>query len=175
MELLDADSYWAGMLDAIYRYPAAYNSRAALFGTPAPDDPLLPTLRQFVGALRERAPGAQIYAPLGVGTHVDHQITHAAARDALNSAVLCYEDMPYAIRPGALDQRLGMLEGTLSPQTVVIDATLGTKLAAINAYASQIDELFGGADAMERSMTDYAQGLRPAGGTFGERLWDVKG
>jgi hypothetical protein len=55
----------------------------------------------------------------------------------------------------------------------VIDATLGTKLAAINAYASQIDELFGGVDAMERSMSEYAQGLRPEGGVYGERLWSV--
>jgi LmbE family N-acetylglucosaminyl deacetylase len=100
MEMLGADSYWAGMLDAIYRYPAAYNSRAALFGTPAPDDPLLPALRQLIRALRERVPSAQLYVPLGVGTHVDHQISHTAARDALDGAVLCYEDMPYAIRPG---------------------------------------------------------------------------
>jgi oligopeptide transport system ATP-binding protein len=34
----------------ISRYPRVYHSRAALFGAPAPDDPLLPTLQQVVRA-----------------------------------------------------------------------------------------------------------------------------
>src|SRR5262245_18872318 len=71
LEILDADSYWAGMLDAIYRYPEAYNTRGSLFNAPAPDDPLFPMLRQFIGDLRQRQPGATFYAPLGVGSHVD--------------------------------------------------------------------------------------------------------
>jgi LmbE family N-acetylglucosaminyl deacetylase len=174
MELLDADSYGAGMLDSIYRHPAAYNSRGALFGTPAPDDPLLPALRRLIRTLRERMPGARIYAPLGIGMHVDHQVAHAVARAAEVGEVLYYEDMPYATRQGLLDQRLAMLEGSYIPQIVAIDATMEKKLAAIKAYASQLEQ-FGGAGAMEHTMRDYAQSLRPAGGAYGERLWSVSG
>ncbi|HET9220918.1 MAG TPA: GlcNAc-PI de-N-acetylase, partial [Roseiflexaceae bacterium] len=170
-EILDADSYWAGMFDAIYRYPEAYNTRGSLFNTPAPDDPLLPALHQLITELRERAPDATFYAPLGVGSHVDHLITHAAARQAAGDALLLYEDLPYATRPGALDQRLAALVGDPTSRTIGIDATFEKKIAAIKAYPSQIGELFGGEDSMVRTMSDYMRGLGPADGVYGERLW----
>src|SRR4051794_20848991 len=61
---LDADPYRAGLLDAIYRRPDAYNTRDALFGIPAPDDVLLYSTRQLIAALHSRAPRATFYAPL---------------------------------------------------------------------------------------------------------------
>lgn len=173
LEILDADSYWAGMFDAIYRYPEAYNTRGSLFNTPAPDDPLLPALRRLIGDLRERAPDATFYAPLGVGSHVDHLITHAAARAAIGDGLLFYEDLPYATRPAVLDQRLAALEDRLTSRTIAIDAAFEKKIAAIKAYPSQIGELFGGEEAMVRMMSEYMQGLRPEGGVYGERLWSL--
>jgi LmbE family N-acetylglucosaminyl deacetylase len=173
LELLDADSYWVGLFDAIYRYPQAYNTRGSLFNTPAPDDPLLPALRRLIADLRERAPDATFYAPLGVGSHVDHLITHSAARMVVGDALSFYEDLPYATRPGALDQRLAALTDELTPRTIAIDATFEKKIAAIKAYASQIGELFGGEEAMVRVMSEYMQGLRPEGGVYGERLWSL--
>jgi LmbE family N-acetylglucosaminyl deacetylase len=171
LNLLDADSYWAGMLDAIYRYPEAYSTRESLFGVAAPDDPLLPELRGFIRMLRERLPGATLYAPLGVGMHVDHQITYAAALDTLGGEALFYEDLPYAVKPGALEQRLANVERRFTSRTIAIDATFARKLEAIKVYASQLEELFGGADAMVRSITGYSRNLDPAGGEYGERLW----
>jgi LmbE family N-acetylglucosaminyl deacetylase len=171
MERLGCDYHWAGLLDAIYRYPAAYDRREALFGLPAAGDPLADTLPSFVGALRERFPDAAFYAPLGVGSHVDHLITHAAARDTLGEAALFYEDLPYAIKPGALDRRLAELGGAVESRTIAIDAALQQKIGAIDAYASQLGELFGGADAMVEAITAYARSVRPAGGEYGERLW----
>jgi LmbE family N-acetylglucosaminyl deacetylase len=175
LEVLDADSYWGGMFDAIYRYPEAYNTRGSLFNTPAPDDPLLSALHQLIGDLRERAPDAAFYAPLGVGSHVDHLITHSAARMVVGDALSLYEDLPYATRPGVLDQRLAALTGELTSRTIAIDATFEKKIAAIKAYASQIGELFGGEAAMVSMMSEYMQGLRPEGGVYGERLWSLKG
>jgi LmbE family N-acetylglucosaminyl deacetylase len=102
MERLGCDYHWAGLLDAIYRYPQAYDSRDALFGTPAPDDPLFAVLGRFVGGLRARFPQATFYAPLGVGSHVDHLIAFAAARASLGDAARFYEDIHYVLSPARL-------------------------------------------------------------------------
>ncbi len=174
MERLDADYYWAGRLDAIYRYPQAYDSRESLFGIPAPDDPLFGDLRRFFGELRERFAGAAFYAPLGVGSHVDHLVTHAAIRDVLGGDVQLYEDLYYAVKPGALEQRMAELEGRFSLTTIAIDATLAQKISAIHAYASQLKELFGSPAAMERDITEYARRVRPEGAGYGERVWKAQ-
>jgi LmbE family N-acetylglucosaminyl deacetylase len=173
MERLSLDYYWANRLDAIYRFPEAYNTRESLFGQPAPDDPQFADLRGFFGELRERLPDAAFYAPLGVGSHVDHLIVHTAIRDVLGDAVRFYEDVPYVTIPGAFDERMQQLTGIVSATTLVIDATLGQKLHAIHAYASQLKELFGGPARMEQTMTGYAESLRPAGGRYGERVWRI--
>jgi LmbE family N-acetylglucosaminyl deacetylase len=171
MEQLGADSLWVGMLDAIYRRPADYVDNPTLFGTPAPDDPLLPSLKAFVRALRDRVPRATLYAPLGVGNHVDHQITYVAARAGAGDAIAFYEDFPYVTVPDALSQRLRALDASFVTSTLDIDATLSRKIGAIAAYASQIASLFGDVEAMRRQIRDYAEELRPDVGTYGERLW----
>ncbi|HEX5690421.1 MAG TPA: PIG-L family deacetylase, partial [Roseiflexaceae bacterium] len=106
MERLGCDYHWAGLLDAIYRFPDAYNQRESLFNTPAVGDPLAASLPAVIGDLRERFPKATFYAPLGVGSHVDHLITHASTYETLGEAAVFYEDLPYAIVPGALERRL---------------------------------------------------------------------
>jgi LmbE family N-acetylglucosaminyl deacetylase len=171
MERLGADSYWAGMLDAIYRRPDRYHSEETLLGTPAPDDPLLPALRTFIGQLRGRVGRATLYAPLGVGNHVDHQLIYAAALDVGGAAVAFYEDFPYVAKPGALEQRLLALNSEFVTSTIDIDATLGRKIGAIEAYASQISVLFDEAQTVRQHVSDYAEALRPDVGTYGERLW----
>ena len=171
MEYLGADSLWVGMFDAIYRQPADYIDDATLFGTPAADDSLLPSLKTFVHALRDRVPRATLYAPLGVGNHVDHQITYAAARAGAGDAIAFYDDFPYVTKPGALDQRLQALEGSFVTSTLDIDGTLSRKIGAIAAYASQIASLFGDIQAMRQQICEYAEALRPDIGTYGERLW----
>jgi LmbE family N-acetylglucosaminyl deacetylase len=172
MERLGCDYHWAGALDAIYRYPEAYNSRESLFGSPAPADPLFGTLRQLLGQLRERFPAATFYAPLGVGSHVDHLVTFAAVRELLPGAWF-YEDLHYVAQPGALDARMGQIVERFEPAAIAIDAALAAKIDAIHAYASQLLELFGGPEAMERTIAEYAHKVRPAGAEYGERVWRV--
>jgi LmbE family N-acetylglucosaminyl deacetylase len=171
MEHLGADSLWVGMSDAIYRRPDDYDSAAALLGPPMPGDPLPAALRAFIHALRDRLPSATLYAPLGVGNHVDHQITYAAASDGAGAAVAFYEDFPYVTWPEALQQRLATLHEALVTSTIDIDATLSRKIGAVAAYTSQLGALFGDAAAMPRLITEYAESLRPDVGTYGERLW----
>jgi LmbE family N-acetylglucosaminyl deacetylase len=170
MERLGADYYWVGMLDAIYRLPAAYDSRERLFGMPVPDDPLFLAMAELISELCTRAPHANIYAPLGVGSHVDHLITYAAALSCIPT-VAFYEDIPYVLRPGALERRLNDTRGPWVAGTIAIDTALARKIGAVELYASQLGELFGGSAAMAQALTAYAEGLFPEEGTYGERLW----
>jgi LmbE family N-acetylglucosaminyl deacetylase len=170
MALLDIDYYWAGLLDAIYRFPQAYSSRDTLFGTPAPGDPLGASLRPLLAALRDQLPQATFYAPLGIGEHVDHQIALAACQ-AAGIAPLCYEDFPYVVQPGAGERRRAALAVPLYPRSIAIDATLEAKIAAISCYASQLGELFGGPEAMAAKVTRYARTVAPPDAAYGERLW----
>lgn len=171
MEWLGVDYLHAGMLDALYRHPAAYNSRAALFGTPAADDPLGDALLSLITTLRQRMPDATFYAPLGVGMHVDHQLTYAAALATGGESVAWYEDIPYALQPDVLQHRLDALHAPFVPSIINIDATLTRKIRAIAAYESQLVALFGGRADMEQQVRAYAEDLRPEVGTYGERLW----
>lgn len=171
MERLGCDYHWAGLLDAIYRNPTAYTSRESLFGTPAPDDPLYQQLPSLIATLRELFPEAAFYAPLGVGSHVDHLITFAVARATLGDAVRFYEDIHYVLAPGALEQRMGGIAEPLRPEPGAIDGSLEQKIQAIHAYASQLGELFGSVEAMGPAVTAYARQVRPAGAEYGERLW----
>ena len=171
MALIGVDYMYVGMMDALYRHPHAYNSRAAIFGTPAADDPLDEPLTQFMITLREHMPDATFYVPLGAGKHVDHQITYQAALDALGESVAFYEDIPYVLQPNVLQQRLNELDAPFVASVLDIDSGLLRKIRAAAAYESQLEALFGGAAAMEQQLHDYAEDLRPEAGTYGERLW----
>lgn len=171
MARLGVDYVYIGMMDALYRHPEAYNSRASIFGTPAADDPLHRPLAQFLAMLRERMPDAMFYVPLGAGKHVDHQITFMAALNALGEGVAFYEEIPYVLQPDVLQQRLNELDAPFVASIINIDHGLVRKIRAAAAYESQLDVLFGGPAAMEQLLHDYAEDVRPEAGTYGERLW----
>ncbi|KAB8142351.1 PIG-L family deacetylase [Chloroflexia bacterium SDU3-3] len=172
LERIGADSYWAGFLDAIYRIPDTYCTAEALFGRPAITDPLRQQLAALLDELHARASGAMFYVPLAVGGHVDHQLTYdATVAGGWASTTAFYEDVPYALKAGALEQRLGALPRKFVPSIIDIDATLSRKIGSIASYASQMGELFGGEDAMRKQIIDYHEQLRPEVGTYGERVW----
>jgi len=171
LERLDADTYRAGLLDAIYRMPEVYTDNDRLFCTPAPDDSLLYSTRQLIAALHSRAPRATFYAPLGVGNHVDHQIVYTAVCEGTGTAMAFYEDFPYVLWAGAFEQRMRALGQPFVASTIDIDATLARKIGAISAYASQLSSLFEQPSALAQIVGDYAESLRPESGTYGERVW----
>src|SRR5215213_2715716 len=108
--------------DAIYRGDN-YLSDDDLFGYPASEEASLPAA---IAASLDLAdlPDAtsRIYAPLGVGKHVDHQIVHLAARElaARGWGVWFYEDIPYALKPMALETRLAEIRTTARLEPVAI-------------------------------------------------------
>lgn len=170
---LGADSLQLELLDAIYRMPSAYIDDATLFGPIAPDDPLVELVRPSLEAIIAASPAARVYAPLGVGNHVDHQAVYWVATElAAGAPVLYYEDFPYVAREGALAARLAdhALQ-RLVPVVMPIDETLERKIAAVAAYESQLSTLFGDGGRMADVVAGYAASVAGRPGAYAERLW----
>jgi LmbE family N-acetylglucosaminyl deacetylase len=133
--------------DAIYR-GHNYLSDDDLFSTPAARDADLPA--QIVASLGLPVvpdDSVRIYAPLGIGNHVDHQLVFNAA--ALLAAagwdVWLYEDVPYALRQGARQRRLDAVRDNhpVEPHgKVVADAHWEAKVDGILSYPSQLETIF---------------------------------
>lgn len=168
--------------DAIYRGDR-YLDDDQLFGEPAHDEADVPG--QIIGALDLTGPpdpAVRIYCPLAIAGHVDHR--HVFAAGVMLSCagwdVCFYEDQPYALQPGAPEERLAEIAALgLRPEPpLLIDvaATWETKLAAIFAYRSQLPVIFraylhGGNAEHEIDAAMRAYAFQVGGGTLAERLW----
>jgi LmbE family N-acetylglucosaminyl deacetylase len=170
LAIVDADGLRLGFLDAVYRLPSRYASEDELFGAIAPADPLPRALGEVVRALAERVP-ATFYLPLGVGRHVDHQITHQVWRGlaARGSRLAFYEDVPYSLTAGRLEQRLGEVGVALVAEDIDVTDTLARKVEAARAYASQVDSLFGSDTEMRRLLELQASSYDRS--LLAERSW----
>ncbi|MDQ3810489.1 MAG: PIG-L family deacetylase, partial [Chloroflexota bacterium] len=135
LELLGVDSARLGLLDAIYRRPEVYDRHDRLFATLADDDSFPGALTERMTELCARFRGARVCVPLGVGEHVDHQAAHLAGRSLAGRGVEVsyYEDLPYALQPGSVEQRLARLGAGERARARVTDVApaLHLKLAAI--------------------------------------------
>jgi LmbE family N-acetylglucosaminyl deacetylase len=176
MRVLGAEPrYWAER-EALYRQGPdgawLYPSREELFGAVHPAE----RPEALAAALAGEIPAGEavaVYAPLGVGDHVDHQLTHGAARalEARGVQVLYYEDYPYTQRPGLLAAARAA-RGALVwiPRLLPLRAEdLAAKIEAIRAYRSQLGHLFGGEKFLADLVRAYA--LAAGGGSPAERLW----
>jgi LmbE family N-acetylglucosaminyl deacetylase len=170
LALLGATPLWLDYPDAIYR-GERYTTEAAIFGPVAPDEAGLgERIAAEIAGLWATTAGATLYAPLGLGHHVDHQVTRAAgeALRARGLPVAWCEELPYAVRPGGEAQRRALTAG-LRPVVVPIGPALDRKIAAVAAYASQLPVLFGAAEAMPAALRAYATAV--GDGEPAERFW----
>lgn len=176
VSMLGADVLALEYPDALYRgSPAYYQAEESLFGSVNPGDvPYDEELGAVFLNIAERAPLAAIYAPLGVGHHVDHQLCCSAA-DRLAQRkinVKFYEDFPYVTRPGALEDRQRELGIPMEPEMVEISGQLREKEEALALYKSQVRQLFGSEDAMRQALRVYSGSIRKAyPGIYIERYW----
>jgi len=98
-----------GETDAMLRRPA-YRSPSRLFLEPVDEDKAwLPELSARLNAHFDALDYDVLYAPLGVGWHVDHILCHAASRGLARGKVLFYEDAPYCLLPRFTQARLHQL------------------------------------------------------------------
>ena len=115
LAILGAQSHTFSYLDCIYRQDTLrnrwlYDSEEAIFGPVDPaDDGLVDELARVLMALAPIPGACRIYAPLAIGNHVDHQVTHRSARRLHDAGytVRFYEDYPYVVRdPTGLEKTL---------------------------------------------------------------------
>jgi LmbE family N-acetylglucosaminyl deacetylase len=167
--------------DAIYRGDY-YLSNDDLFGSPATEEATLPAA--IVASLDLAASPdvtTRIYAPLGVGKHVDHQIVHLAGQELASRGwdVWFYEDIPYALISMALDARLAEVRATTALEPVAhipAQSTWDHKIDAILRYPSQLETVFReyvgvGTTREEISEALAAYAARAGAGTMVERFW----
>ena len=177
MRLLGVDHIHLEYPDAIYRFDDTsflYLCDEDLLGTLHPSD--LELVPQITEAIRGICSPRQsrVYAPLAVGNHVDHQLVREAALilHRRSHPVTFYEDYPYVEVPGALTRELakiGIERWTEEIQDLT-EEDLAIKIEAIATYASQMDKLFHGLDAMAQRVRDYALALSSEQ-RYGERYW----
>ncbi len=166
--------------DCIYRRhehsgEALYASEAALFGQVHPAEAHL--VGKLVSQLQCMLPLAdvEIYAPLAIGNHVDHQLLLQAALqlEAQGYHVRFFEDLPYAEEAEQLHRALsGWTCKLVSRTTDLAESELQIKTETIACYKSQLVGLFGTKAQMVNRVRAYA--LRVGcDGRYGERYWRV--
>lgn len=182
LALLDAELKHLDYLDAIYRLDAEgewlYAGQEALFGPLQPADPMLLSgvadLEAYLTGLIPLEARPVVYAPLGVGHHVDHQVVHRLARRLLDGGyrLAFYEDYPYAQRPEAVAAALAAAgaDGWRAEVCSLSVDDLAAKVTALAYYRSQLAMLFGGAEAMVNRVWAYAAACSPQD-CLAERVW----
>lgn len=178
LTLVGASATHLDYLDAVYRAASGtrwlYTDVAALFGAVDPEDPVTPeAVARSLADLLPPPGEVALYAPLGIGHHVDHLIVHDAAKHLISAghAVAYYEEYPYAEVPGAVEAALDRTGARgweeeiipLSPSDVT------ARVAAIAYYRSQLGILFYGAEAMPSRVWSFAAARGRQ--CFAERIW----
>lgn len=155
--------HWLDLLEAPHR---GYESAGALFGALNGSDGVQLTLAAQMLDLAASIRPDLVLVPQGLGNHVDHQQVVSAATKAFRTdKIAFYRDTPYAIRqPDAA--ALGGVTQT-APETVVITAALDRKIAAAQAYTSQLGFQFGGPAPLALALRSFA--LQEGGGIPAER------
>jgi len=170
--------------DAIYREDY-YLSNDDLFGSPATEEASLPAAVAASLDLPDSPDAAtRIIAPLGIGNHVDHQIVHLAGQELARRGwdVWFYEDIPYGLKPMALDVRLAEIRSIAALEPVAripAQPTWDQKIDAILRYPSQLETVFleyvgvgTTRQEIDDALTAYA--ARAGDGTIVERFWSLR-
>ena len=174
--------------DAVFR---GYETEEQLLGGPREDDlQLAAMLKREIDRLEPQ----QIYLPLGVGGHVDHQLCRQAGVELLGlgdrwvmpgpeyaGQVVFYEDFPYSLWSDfkGLDQlgpdAFADLPGSVSLFAAFADITdqIEKKITGISIYESQIERLFDGTRQMADAVRSHGAALGVLGDVAGsaERYW----
>lgn len=167
--------------DCIYRTAfggrALYPDEASIFGAVNPDDPAIVALELKLAnasALWQEIRFDEndnplfvpqdpalitLYAPLGVGNHVDHQIVRDWAFKLRQTypalTLMLYEDFPYIRQPQDIAPTIKSIPFLLKPITHPLDeAAVQIKIEAVAAYRSQLDSFWADEQALADDVRD---------------------
>ncbi|HEX7888327.1 MAG TPA: PIG-L family deacetylase [Ramlibacter sp.] len=175
--VLGCDVRWLGLPDAIYRGDR-YASDADLYGgLHAEELAFAEHLCEELMHLPEWRPGNQVFVPLAVGAHVDHQIAFETGRVLARRGVevWAYEDLPYAIHtPQGVARRLEQVGDAVEPAIAApVAESMDTKLESVACYASQLPVIFRFRPDFRAALADHASAV--GAGEPAERMWRVRG
>jgi LmbE family N-acetylglucosaminyl deacetylase len=184
----EASVVFLDLPDAVFR---GYEGDDQLLGPVRPDDdaPVSILRREIV-----RLEPQNVYFPLGIGNHVDHQLCRDVGVSLLAEPrrwvmpgpswagnVVFYEDFPYAWWNGFTsldDLPEGALAGIpddifLMPRYADISDQMERKVRGIALYESQLERLFGGVKQMGTEVRRHAAAVAALGRGSGaaERYW----
>lgn len=155
--------------DCIYRkHPtsnlALYDSEEAIFGRVHLAETDL--IRQISKRVTSLPNHKDLFIPLGVGNHVDHQVTRLAAEHERSpQSLIYYEDYPYTRSEGALESILNPRE-SWQPEVIRFSETeLEAKIQAIACYESQLSSFFQDAEDLAQQIKNHHDQIG------GERNW----
>jgi LmbE family N-acetylglucosaminyl deacetylase len=161
LEVLGAEAVYLNLPDCIYRTDPAtgqplYTSEESLFGAlSAAEEPLIHRLAAELRNVLATLGAVRVFAPLGIGGHVDHRLTRRAA-ERLGVVLTYFEDYPYAARAGDADEWGGLARG-LRPEWVdIAEADLEAHARAIAAYRSQLSTFWADEADLRRSLHRFA-------------------
>ncbi len=153
--------------DCIYRrHPQSnefmYASGSALNGPLQPgDSQVIHTLQEQIG--KSLLPDAILVCPLGLGDHVDHQLTRLVA-EGLDRPLWYYADYPYVLHCWAQLEQMAQA-GWVSQVFPISGDGLAAWMDSVSAHGSQISTFWVNDLDMRRAITDYLQT------NDGIRLW----
>jgi LmbE family N-acetylglucosaminyl deacetylase len=170
--------------DCVYRLAsdgsALYPGRDDIFGDVHPQDSAYPALLATPLPFGEEV--THVYAPLGAGHHVDHQIIRDWALNLKQQHpdlnLLFYEDYPYSEKPLEVEKALAYYDVPLKLEPRILrEIDVMVKLTALQHYESQISTFWGSVAEMDERVRAY---MGNAGASVGvqapvERFWRVDG
>ncbi len=171
-------------MDCIYRTSRSgqplYTTVDSIFADTIPaDDPAAKWLPTVILPLV--ANSRFLYAPLGAGNHVDHQIVRNWALELKKQnppvALKFYEEYPYTEDNLAVDKALSFFSShkpiyRLQSETVQVTETdVNAKLDGIACYTSQISSFWDSIETMKTATRNAM--IKAGGGSPSERYWTL--
>ncbi len=170
VQVLGAEAVHLDVPDCIYRrHPGSgqplYPTGAAIMGALSPhDEALVQRLAEDLPA--HAGPGVEVYAPLGIGGHVDHQLARRAAESS-GLRLTFVEDYPYAGQAQDDAEWAGLRAGLAPAAEPLDEGDLDAQCRAILAYESQISTFWPDEAALRAAVSGFfGRRGRPA-----VRLW----
>lgn len=181
-QVIGAIAQYETYFDCIYRQHAEkllYPTEESIFDVIHPDDPLPKQLQTQTASFHKQFGKITcLYAPLGVGHHVDHQIVRdwsmAIYKHNPELCVKFYEDYPYTRDKVAIERARAYIEPhyTLTAETEMLsERNITAKIKAIACHQSQISTFWGNPDTMIAEIHNMFQDDKTY--TYMERFWAI--